>query len=297
MMKGSVWYVGAGPGDPELISVRGKRLLKEADLIIHDSGIAPELLAWSGPTTTLVNTHCTTIASPDQVREIAQQVIAASGKGQRVVRLKVGDPLFFSRALDEIRVVRDAQVSVQIVPGIASPLAATYAGVPLSNLEGSSCVVFTLASDLLGQPVAVEALANRARTADTICVMCLGSELARVAKTLMGFRQFAQYPCILVSCASTPEQRVLESSLADIKAEGAMKDYPEPCLLIAGEVTRWRQHISWFENRPLFGKRLLLCRPEHQAQDSARLMRERGARPLLLPLIEIAPPDDAAPLN
>ncbi len=298
MQLGSVSYVGAGPGDPELISVRGQQLLRHADLVIHDSSVASELLEQCKHNATLVDARCPGIASAEDIREIARRIIEATQVGLSVVRLKVGDPLFYSRALDEIRIIAAANVKMEIVPGIASPFGASaFAGVPLTDSDGSGSVVFTSATDLLGRSASAMLLAERAKAADTICVLCAASQLPTIVQSLLPMPRFATSPCVLVYKASTPEQRVLEAPLDRILESFTPQPTPEPLLLIAGKVTEWRKQLTWFESLPLFGKRLLLCRPKHQAKDSARLIRQRGARPILLPLIEIGAPPDNSPLN
>ncbi len=182
MAIGKVSYVGAGPGNPELITVRGRELLHQADLIIHDSGIDHEFFHDCPATTRIIDAGQQGFASEQAVASIARQIIEAAEGGAQVVRLKTGDPLFFSQALDEIDAVKAAGMRLEIVPGVASPLGA-----------GAS--------------------------------------------------------------------------------------------------------VSWFESQPLFGKRLLLCRPTQQAHDSARAIQRRGAQSILLPLIEIEPIDDDAALK
>ncbi len=290
MKVGKVWYVGAGPGNPDLITLRGKELLREADVIVHDSEISSEFFYECPESTQIVEVRQTGFASRDELNLIAQQIVRDAQAGANVVRLKVGDPLFFSRALDEIETICAAGIPLEIVPGIASPLAAAaYAGVPLTETDGFIGVALTTATDLLGKAQHLESLARMAIAAETICVLLVAEQLRPVVERLLQMERFQQSNSVLVYKASLPEQRVLEAPLNKLVGLFESSKMVEPALLVVGKVTHWRQKLSWFESLPLFGKRLLLFRPREQSYESARAIRRGGASPLSLPLIEIEP--------
>ena len=290
LKTGKVWYVGAGPGNPELITLRGQELLKQADVVIHDSAMDPAFFYECQATTRLIDSLINNFASPEELKSVVRQIILEARSGARVVRLKSGDPLFFSRALDEIAEIRAAGIPLEIVPGIAAPMAASaYAGVPLTNTRGFTGVAFVAACDLLGKPEDLESLARLASSSETLCVMLVAHQLRPVVERLLQLDGFASKMSLLIHRASLPQQRVAESPLAELVKLFESNPMPEPTLLLVGDLIGWREKLNWFESLPLFGKRLLLCRPRQQSHDAVRAIRRRGASAELLPLIEIEP--------
>jgi uroporphyrinogen III methyltransferase/synthase len=297
MSIGEVWYVGAGPGDPELISVRGERLLHQAQVVIHDSGVAPELLEQCDATAQLIEARVSPTPATEELAAIAQQVIAAARAGSRVLRLKVGDPLLFSRALEEIAVVSDAGLKVQIIPGICTPLGASaFAGIPLTPPGGSGNVTFLSTLHLRAESVS-ELLSTTAHACNSVCVFCTSAQLTNTVETLQKMPGLTGLGAALVSRATQPEQAVIEAPLSELLHVASQRAVDEPFLLFVGSGVTWRQQLAWFERLPLQGRRLLLCRAKHQARESARMIRERGARPVLLPLLAIEPPSDPTPFD
>jgi uroporphyrinogen III methyltransferase / synthase len=298
MKVGRVWYVGAGPGDPDLISVRGQRLLQEAQLVIHDSGVATDLLAQCASDAELYEACVSDQATTEELPSIAHRIIEAIKEGLRVVRLKVGDPLFFSRALDEIAELSDAGIVVQVLPGIASPLgAAAFAGVPLTGESGAGNVSFLSTLPLQTPSIIRNLVIEYARAAESVCVLCTQAQLLSVVPALLELPRWDKASSVLISKATTPEQVVVEASLDRLLDTFSARPLLEPFMLMVGNGAQWRRRLDWYERLPLRGRRLLLCRPKHQAQQSAQAIRERGARPVLIPLIEIEPPADPAPLR
>ncbi len=290
MKVGKVWYVGAGPGNPELITLRGHELLKQADVVVHDSAIDPEFFYECPATTRIIETPTINFASSEELSAVVRQIIVEARSGARVVRLKSGDPLFFSRALDEIAELRAAGIRLEIIPGIAAPLAASaYAGVPLTNTLGFAGVGFVAATDLLGETQDLEALARLASTTEMLCVLLVTDQLRPVVERLIQLEGFANKSALLVHKASSPQQRIMESPLNELVSQFESNEMPEPTLLLVGKLIGWREKLNWFESLPLFGKRLLLCRPRHQSHDTVRAIRRRGASAEFLPLIEIGP--------
>ena len=290
MKTGKVWYVGAGPGNPELFTLRGQELLKQADVVIHDTAIDPEFFYECPATTRLIDTRINNFASPEELNSVVGQIVLEARNGASVVRLKSGDPLFFSRALDEIAEIRAAGIPLEIIPGIAAPMAASaYAGVPLTNTRGFASVAFVAPTDLLGTSQDLEALARLAGSAEMLCVMLVVNQLRPVVQRLLQLEGFPDKDSLLVHRAASPQQRIIESPLNELVSLFESSPMTEPTLLLVGDLIGWRDKLNWFESLPLIGKRLLLCRPRHQSHDTVRAIRRRGASAELLPLIEIAP--------
>ena len=288
-----VYFVGAGPGNPDLITLRGQALLRTADVIFHDTGLSSAFFQGCSEGCRVIDVGQVGIAPGEAIRNTAHQIIDAARQGQRVVRLKVGDPLFFSRALDELEALRAAGIPVEVVPGVASPIgAAAFTGVPLTDVRGSQKLVFVAATDLLGNPVDGAEFAVLAKAADTLCVMLIGDQLHSIVNSLLKLERYREARALLVRRATLPEQEVIEAPLAELGERCASKSSNEAGLLILGDVLRHRKQLNWFESQPLFGKRLLLCRPSGQAADSANAILHRGASSEVLPLIEIGPVGD-----
>jgi uroporphyrinogen III methyltransferase/synthase len=295
---GKVWYVGAGPGNPELITRRGHELLRQADVIIHDSAIAPEFFYECPATTRVIESPIRNFASPEELRLIVRQIVGEAQNGARVVRLKSGDPLLYSRALDEIAEIHAAGIPLEIVPGIAAPLAVSaYAGVPLTDTCGSTGVALVSGTDLLGKAQDLESLARLASSADMLCVMLVADQLRPVVERLLQLEGFENRPSLLVHKVSSPEQRVVQSPLNKLIGSVQSSPMPEPTLLLVGKLISWREKLNWFESLPLFGRRLLVCRPRHQSHETVRAIQRRGASTELLPLIEIEPITDNSSLT
>jgi uroporphyrinogen III methyltransferase/synthase len=261
-------------------------------VVIHDSGVAPELLEQCEGSAQLIEARVSPTPATEELAAIAQQVIAAARAGSRVVRLKVGDPLLFSRALEEIAAVSNAGLEVQIIPGICAPLGASaYAGMPLTQPGGSGNVTFVSTLPLHAESIS-ELLSTTAQACNSVCVFCTNAQLTHVVQTLLKIPGMAGLSAALVSRTTQPEQAVIEAPLSELLHVTNQRTVQEPFLLFVGSGVTWRQQLGWFERLPLHGRRLLLCRAKHQARESARMIRERGARPVLLPLLDIEPPSD-----
>jgi len=290
---GKVSYVGAGPGNPELITRRGHELLGQADYVFHDTGLSETFFRACTRDCRIIDVKQRGIAAPDAVQALVKQMQDAVYHGNHVVRLKVGDPLFFSRSLPELQALRAADIPIEIVPGVASPLgAAAYTGVPLTDVDGLLNLVFLAATDPCGNPIDASELANVARGASTLCLLLVVEHLRAIVEALLQLDRFKRCPALLVHRVTLPEQQTIEAPLAELMAQFSERPLSEPALLIVGETVRHRQALNWYEAQPLFGKRLLLCRPREQAHDSASAILQRGAYPELLPLIEIGPVGD-----
>jgi len=297
MKAGTVWYVGAGPGDPELISVLGQRLLREAQVVFHDTGVAPELLEICPHSARVEEARVSHRATSTELETIALEIAKAARAGLTVVRLKVGDPLFFSRALDELAVLNREAVDVRIIPGIAAPLgAAAFTGLPLTPRMGSGAAVFVSVLHV-AEPSAIERLVRTsASSTESACFLCTPTQASIVLAALRDTPRWHAARAAVVSQATNPEQSVLEAPIAEVQDCIAAHPPAEPLLLMLSDSAQWRQRLAWFEAQPLFGRRLLLCRPKSQARESSRAIRARGARAIVKPLIEIGPPDDPSVL-
>lgn len=286
--------VGAGPGDPGLISVRGLEVLASAEVVLHDALAHPALLeVCQGAELRNVGKR---FGEPSSAQEpINRELIALARAGKRVVRLKGGDPLLFARGAEEALALQAAGVEFEIVPAVSSPVAtAAYAGIPLTHRDFSSSVTFITGSDRAGEAWSPEAWKKLATATDTICVLMGMRRIEEIALAIVAGGRDPATPVAVIQWGARPEQRVEVGTLGDIAVKVRAAGLKNPAVIVVGEVVRLRERLRWYDARPLFGKRVLVPRAVEQAERSARAIRARGAEPVLVPLIEILPPPDPA---
>jgi uroporphyrinogen III methyltransferase/synthase len=283
-MNARVFVVGGGPGDPELVTVRGAELLAAAEVVLHDAAIHPELLARAVSAQLLVS-------APDP-RENAHRAAIAVRAGKRVVRLVAGDPLFFSTADAEILALQSTGIDVEIVPGIPRALAlGAYTGVPLTRSTDASPTVAFAAEVHESDLHDWEKLAG---AMDLLVLQLPASRVAEAARSLLFYGRSGGTPVALVANPGTSRQRVSVCRLEDAGQEAMrLESGGAPLHVMIGEAVALREKLAWLERRPLFGKRVLVTRPKEQAQSASALLRDRGAEPVLIPTIRLHPPEDA----
>jgi uroporphyrinogen III methyltransferase/synthase len=298
MARGRVWLVGAGPGDPSLITVRGLAVLEAADVVLHDALSHPALLEQCRPGAELRNVgkrggH----QSPSQ-EWITAQLIELASQGKRVVRLKGGDPMLFARGAEEAEALAAAGVDFEIVPGLSSPVAATaYAGIPLTHRDVSSSVTFITGSDREGVDWTPDAWRRLAMATDTICVLMGMRRIDEITGALVQGGRSPATPAAVIQWGARPDQRVLVSTLGELGLDARREGYSNPSVIVVGEVVRLREKLRWYDTRPLFGKRVAVPRAAHQARATAAAIRERSAEPVVCPVIEIVDPPEIEPLQ
>jgi uroporphyrinogen III methyltransferase/synthase len=295
---GKVFLVGAGPGDPGLITVRGLQCLQQADLILYDGLVNPLLLRHSHAE---AQRTCRT-AGPQgphlEQEDINQRLIAAAKQGLTVVRLKGGDPFIFGRGTEEAAALAAAGIPFEVVPGItAATAAAVYTGISLTHREHASAVAFITGHEDPGKPDSAIDYDVLAKFPGTLVFYMGLHRLATIAERLIAAGKPAETPAAIVSRATTPHQRTVTASLCDLAAAAKNAQLHAPSLVIIGDCVRVREKAKWFEDRPLFGKVIAITRPEEQSDSAIERAIELGAQPLVLPTIEIGPPDDWGPVD
>src|SRR6188768_3959405 len=296
MVPGKVYLVGAGPGDPGLITVRGLELLSRADAVLYDALAHPALLD-ACPNAEKRNVGKRFGQDSAVQHEINAELIALARAGKRVVRLKGGDPLLFARGAEELQALRAANIEFEIVPGVSAPLAASaFSGIPLTHRELSSSVTFITGSDREGKDWSPASWQKLATATDTICIFMGMRRIEDIMQAIIAGGRSAETEVAVVQWAARPEQRVVRGTLDTIAARVRAEGITNPAVIIVGEVVALREQLRWFDNRPLFGKSLLVPRPAEQGRVTAAAIRARGANARLLPAIEIRDPADPAPL-
>jgi uroporphyrinogen III methyltransferase/synthase len=295
---GRVFLVGAGPGDPGLITVRGLDCLGRADLVLYDGLVNPLLLRFTAA-------RCErTARAPDPADRSARQqainrrLIEAAREGRTVVRLKGGDPFIFGRGSEEAAALAEAGIEFEVVPGVTAAVAAgEYAGLSFTHRDYASAVAFiTGHEDPLKQQPSLD-YALLARFPGTLVFYMGLHRLDALADSLIAAGMPPATPACVVAAATTPAQQTVSATLAELPGAARRAALRPPSIIVVGECVNRREAIAWFERRPLFGRRIGITRPSAQAGAAIARTLELGAEPVLLPTIEIRPPDDWAPVD
>jgi uroporphyrinogen III methyltransferase/synthase len=286
-----VYLVGAGPGDPGLITVRGKHLLERAEVIIYDYLASKKLLKYvprdaefiyAGKRGGVKHTHTQT--------EINEMLIDRALSGKMVVRLKGGDPFIFGRGGEEIEELVEAGIPFEVVPGVTSATAAaTYAGIPITHREYTSTVAFVTGHEDPTKKNSNVAWDKLATGVGTIVVYMGIKNLESITRKVIKYGRDPKTPVAVVRWASTAEQRTVVGNLENIAEIVRKNNIKPPSLVIIGEVVNLRDTINWYEKRPLFSKRLVVTRTRDQASELVNLLENNGAECIEYPTISLEP--------
>lgn len=288
-----VWLVGAGPGDPSLMTVKGRDLLRSADVVLYDALAHPALLEECRSDAALVPVGKRYGTHTVEQTEIIRMMIEHAKCGRVVVRLKGGDPFLFARGAEEAEALTDAGIRFGVVPGISSPVGtSTYAGFSLTHRDLSSSVTFVTGTDKRGQHHRPEDWHRLAKASDTLCILMGMRRIEAITQTLIEGGRSSSTPTAVIEWGARPEQRVLVATLGTIASRAREQGLKNPAVIVVGEVVQLRDKLRWYDNHALFGKRLLVPRPAAQAPATAQLIRQRGAEPISIPLISIEEPDN-----
>ncbi|HEV3007100.1 MAG TPA: uroporphyrinogen-III C-methyltransferase [Pirellulales bacterium] len=295
---GRVYLVGAGPGDPGLITLRGVECLRRADVVLYDYLVNPRILEHLGPAAEAV---CLGRHGRDRVlpqAEINERLLREARAGKTVVRLKAGDPAIFARLGDEIEALSGVGIVFEIVPGITAALACgSYAGIPLTEREAASAVALVTGrecSEKSSPSLDYPALAAFPGT----LVFYMGVTTAgHWTQALVAAGKPPATPAAIVRRCSWPDQLTIRTTLGSVADEIRLRQLRPPVLVVVGEVAAHDPGASWFTGRPLFGRRVLVTRPSEQTASLGERLCDLGADVLVQPAIEIGPPDDWAPVD
>jgi uroporphyrinogen III methyltransferase/synthase len=293
-----VFLVGAGPGDPGLLTVRAVEILAAADLVLYDQLVPRRLLDFANPTAEVVCVRDLPTAAPDKPPAVHDRMIAAARQGKRVVRLKGGDPLVFGRGGEEADALRASGISYEVVPGVTAALAtAAYLDIPLTHRGHTSAVALVTGHELPNKPSSRLDWEALARFPGMLAIYMGIARLPVIVAELLKYGKDPDTPAVIAERVSMGEMRSVSARLADLEAVRRAAGLEAPGLILIGEAARHRKAVSWFEARPLFGRRVLVTRPRHQAEGMVRKLERLGAVPFLLPTLDIRPPADFAPLD
>lgn len=298
MKSGKVYLVGAGPGDPGLLTQKGYLYLSQADVIVYDYLLDEKLLESGLPGAERIYVGKTAGRHAMEQQEINQLLVDKAQEGKSVVRLKGGDPFVFGRGGEEAATLKDNNVPFEIVPGVSSAIAApAYAGIPVTHRGvASSFAVITGHED----PNKVKSSINWEKLstgADTLVFLMGVQNLPNIVEQLVEHGRPPETPIALVKDGTRPGQQTVTGTMEDIVVRVKEAKLTSPAVIIVGEVVRLREKLRWFDNRPLFGKRVLVTRSKHQASALSRLLSQHGAQPVEMPLIDIQAVTDTSQLD
>lgn len=289
-----VFIVGAGPGDPGLISVRGRRCLETADVVVYDHRVHGRLLRLARPEAEKIDVGP---AAPQPLDQDAICFLLAekAREGHVVVRLKWGDPFVFDGGGKEALFLHEQGVPFEVVPGIPVAIGATaYAGVPVTYPGAGDVLVLVRGHESESEAPPRVDWSRLAGVEGSIVCYAGAKQIAGIANALLEHGRPADESAALIYDGTTPAQRTVQSTLGGI---GAAASHGQPALLVIGAVARLREHLRWFDDRPLFGRRVVVTRAREQAGPLIEMLEERGAEAIQAPTIRIAPPEDLEALD
>lgn len=287
---GRVYLVGAGPGDPGLITTRGLELLRRADVVAYDRLVAPQLLDEARPDAERVFVGRRPGEAHRDQAAIDSLLVESARAGKTVVRLKGGDPFVFGRGAEEAQVLRKAGIEYEVVPGVTSAVAVpAYAGIPVTQ-RGVARSFVVLTAHELGADVDALPWSRLAEEADTIVLLMGVHALRTAARRLIEDGRNPDEPAAVIEWGTTPRQRTVVGPLHSIASLAAEAGIQPPATAVIGKVVRTREGIKWFENKPLFGVRVVVTRSASQAPKLSASLAARGAAVLHVPTIAILDP-------
>lgn len=297
--SGVVYLVGAGPGDPELITVRGRDLIMRADVVVYDYLASKHLLTWARKDAELIYVGKQAGCHSLPQEHINQLLVDKAGQGQNVVRLKGGDPYVFGRGGEEAQALAQAGIRFEVVPGVtAAVAAAAYAGIPVTHRDVASAFALITghedADRIDGSQIDWAALGQ---WRGTLAFYMGVKNLPLICSRLREHGMAADTPVALIQSGTTPQQKTVVGTLATIVDWAQKHDIRPPTIIIIGRVVGLRDPLRWFEHRPLFGKRVVVTRSRAQMSEVAWRLHQLGAEVLECPTIKILPPEDGRPLR
>jgi uroporphyrinogen III methyltransferase/synthase len=296
--KGYVYLIGAGPGDPGLITLKGRDCIARADVILYDYLAHKELLSFARFDAELIYAGKVGGAHNREQWQINDMMVEKAQKGKVVARLKGGDPFIFGRGGEECEALAAAGIPFEVVPGVTAAVgAAAYAGIPLTHRDFTTSVSFVTGHESSGKEVSGINWEQLSLGSGTLVFYMGMKNISQITANLIAHGRSSQTPVALVRWGTRPEQDVLTGTLADIAGKAYKEGFKAPAVIIVGDVVRLRDKLRWFDARPLFGKRILVTRATNQAGVFSRLLEGHGAQVLECPTIVVIPPESFEDLD
>lgn len=285
--KGIVYLVGAGPGDPSLLTLKGLWCLEQADVVVFDRLACEYLLTLSRPDAELIYVGKVTSRHTLPQEQINMLLVDKARKGKVVCRLKGGDPFVFGRGGEEAAVLVENDIPFEIVPGVTSAVSVpAYAGIPVTHRECASALSIVTGHRRKGCGGSVPLK----RSEEATSVFLMGYEnLNAIISDLLDEGWSSDTPAALIRWGTRADQQTVVGTLANIQDRAREEQCGPPAVFVVGKVVNLRKKLQWREKLPLFGKRIVITRPRHQAQELAQAIMMLGGEPLCLPAIELQP--------
>lgn len=285
-----VYLVGAGPGDLKLITVKGLELIQKADVIIYDYLVNKNLLNYSKKDAELIYVGKQASSHELPQKDINSLLVNKSKEKHIVVRLKGGDPFIFGRGGEEAEFLHDNKIAFEIVPGVSSAISApAYAGIPLTHRNYASTVAFITGHEDISKTESAIKWDHMAKGPDTLVFLMGIKNLSDIKGKLLKGGRNPKTPFCIIQWGTLPEQKVITGDLFEIDKLAKINKISPPGIIIVGDVVKTRSKLKWFENKPLFGKKVAVTRSMHQSKKLGDILAEKGASVIFLPTIEISP--------
>jgi uroporphyrinogen III methyltransferase/synthase len=296
-MNSVVYLIGAGPGDPGLMTVRGLQCLSSADVVLYDHLVPPRVLRYARADAEKIDVG-TAAPQPLEQEAICYLLAEKAREGKSVARLKWGDPFVFDRGGSEALFLHEQGVRFEVVPGIPAGVAVpSYAGVPITYPGGGDTLTFVRGHEDEGKTPASIDWTSLAKLDGTIVCYAGPQQLPQFLHALVSHGRSGDDSAAIVYDGTLPTQETIHGTLDALTKTVKQSHDRRPAILIVGRVTGLREHLRWFDERPLFGKRILVTRPRAQAGDLADRLEAAGAEAIEAAMIRIEPPDDYGPLD
>lgn len=287
---GKVYIAGAGPGDTGLITHKCLQIIKKADVIIYDFLANKDLLLYAKENAEKIYVGKRGSHHEFEQEEINELMVEKAKRHEIVLRLKGGDPFIFGRGGEEVEFLKKEGIPYEVIPGVSSTFAVpAYAGIPLTHREFSSAVLIVTGHEAEGKESSSIDWKLLASFHGTLVFLMGMKNIGKIKENLIKEGKEPDTDVCVVEWGTTPRQRVLVSKLKNVDEDVRIASFSPPAVIVIGDVVKLREKLAWFENLPLFGKRIGITRPKEQSLELAERLREKGAEVLIMPTIKIVP--------
>lgn len=293
----TVFLIGAGPGDPGLMTVRGLERLRTADVVVHDHDVDPRILRQAHPRAELIDVGGGA-PKPLAQEAISYLVAEKAREGKTVARLKVGDPFIFDRGGEEALFLHQNGIKIDVVPGVPLTVGVpAYAGIPITYPGAGDALVIVRGDDETGKAMPDVDWKAIARLNGTLLCYASAHQIPRILDALIAHGAAPHTPAAIITGGTLTTQETKADTVTSLLASVHAHALHGPAVLVVGAVVAFREHLRWFDQRPLFGKRIVVTRPREQAAELVDRLTALGAEAVAAPMIRIAPPEDLGPLE